>query len=450
MPADARDEPRDPRRATFRIFSPIVSPSISPDLGCVRSRNHSNLPASELLVRIAVPPVLVRVRPVVLGVEQRSLHHVGRRPRSVRDFMYVHRFLARPTSWRRHYSTPTTTGRTRTSTGGTAVRTSSSLVASSSRSSCSRTRRSGRSMAQHARSRWKSMLDADRAARLSTSAPTASTSRDRAGFRYVPRVKPLTVMVTASGAPGTAALLHALTQNGERDVRLVGTDMSERSVGRHLCDAFHIVPAGSHHTFPDAVLQIAEQEQRRRDPAAVVVRPGRARRARRPIRAMPVLVSGRTRSGVRTTRPRRMSSFTGWACGRRRSGASTARRAVDAAARELGYPDRPVCFKPVFSSGSRGFRILDPTVDRAHQLLNERPGLGRDATRGGGRAAAGRRRAGSARDGARDRRRDDDRRDRRRQRDRPRPPEDPRGDARRPRDVLRHARRPAADPDRRT
>ena len=39
--------------------------------------------------------------------------------------------------------------------------------------------------------------------------------------------------------------------------------------------------------------------------------------------------------------------------------------AVEAAARELGYPDRAVCFKPVFSSGSRGFRILDPTVDRA-------------------------------------------------------------------------------------
>ncbi len=47
---------------------------------------------------------------------------------------------------------------------------------------------------------------------------------------------------------------------------------------------------------------------------------------------------------------------------------------MDGAARELGYPERPVCFKPVFSSGSRGFRILDPTVDRAHQLLNERPG----------------------------------------------------------------------------
>jgi carbamoyl-phosphate synthase large subunit len=47
---------------------------------------------------------------------------------------------------------------------------------------------------------------------------------------------------------------------------------------------------------------------------------------------------------------------------------------VEAAARELGYPARSVCFKPVFSSGSRGFRVLDPTVDRAHQLLHERPG----------------------------------------------------------------------------
>jgi carbamoyl-phosphate synthase large subunit len=47
---------------------------------------------------------------------------------------------------------------------------------------------------------------------------------------------------------------------------------------------------------------------------------------------------------------------------------------VAAAASELGYPGRPVCLKPVFSSGSRGFRVLDPTVDRAHQLLHERPG----------------------------------------------------------------------------
>jgi hypothetical protein len=58
-------------------------------------------------------------------------------------------------------------------------------------------------------------------------------------------VRPITVLVTASGAPGTAALLRALRQNGERDLRLVGTDMSDRAVGRLLCDSFHLVPAGS-------------------------------------------------------------------------------------------------------------------------------------------------------------------------------------------------------------
>jgi carbamoyl-phosphate synthase large subunit len=40
---------------------------------------------------------------------------------------------------------------------------------------------------------------------------------------------------------------------------------------------------------------------------------------------------------------------------------------------ELGYPQAGVCFKPVSSSGSRGFRVLDPAVDRAAQLLHERP-----------------------------------------------------------------------------
>jgi carbamoyl-phosphate synthase large subunit len=47
---------------------------------------------------------------------------------------------------------------------------------------------------------------------------------------------------------------------------------------------------------------------------------------------------------------------------------------VESAARALGYPERPVCFKPAVGSGSRGFRVLDANVDRSRQLLEERPG----------------------------------------------------------------------------
>lgn len=48
---------------------------------------------------------------------------------------------------------------------------------------------------------------------------------------------------------------------------------------------------------------------------------------------------------------------------------------VEKAARELGYPERTVCFKPAISSGSRGYRVLDATVDRTETLLYERPGF---------------------------------------------------------------------------
>jgi carbamoyl-phosphate synthase large subunit len=188
-------------------------------------------------------------------------------------------------------------------------------------------------------------------------------------------VRAITVVVTASGAPGTAALLRALRENGEREVRLVGTDMSDRSVGRHLCDAFHVVPAGSSPEFPAAVRAIAEREganailpQSSFDleglAGAVDLFDGVA------VLVSPLAAIERSNDKAQTYELLHRLGLPAPAF-RRVRGA----REVEAAARELGYPERPVCFKPVFSSGSRGFRVLDPSVDRAHVLLRERPGF---------------------------------------------------------------------------
>lgn len=182
-----------------------------------------------------------------------------------------------------------------------------------------------------------------------------------------------TVLLSAAGAPGAARLIRALRENGEREVRIVGTDMNFEAIGRHLCDAFHVVPAGSDPGYADAIRELVERER------VDVVLPQSSFDLEglagvRDTFPVPVLVSSPEtihrsndkaesyallrRIGVPTVEFRRVAGS----------------RQVEAAARELGYPDRPVCFKPVFSSGSRGFRILDPTVDRAHQLLHERPG----------------------------------------------------------------------------
>src|SRR5213592_1222337 len=187
-------------------------------------------------------------------------------------------------------------------------------------------------------------------------------------------MRDITVLVTASGAPGTAALLRALRANGERGVRIVGTDMSPQALGRHFCDRFYVVPPGGDPAFADAVLDVV----RRENVDAVLPQssydlPALAE-ARERFMGTTVLVSSAEtirqandkaetyalleRVGLRAPAWRRVSGG----------------RALALAAQELGYPDRAVCFKPVFSSGSRGFRVLDASVDRAKQLLEERPG----------------------------------------------------------------------------
>jgi carbamoyl-phosphate synthase large subunit len=188
-------------------------------------------------------------------------------------------------------------------------------------------------------------------------------------------VRQLTVLVSACGAPGTAALLRALRENGERPVRLVGTDMSDLAIGRHLCDAFHRVPAGSDPAFADAMLEVcrtecvdavlpqssfdllglAEAKHRFEGIAVLVSTPEAIRRSNDKADTYALLDS----IGVRGPAWRRVSGA----------------EAVAAAAHELGYPDADVCLKPVFSSGSRGFRVLSTTADRHEQLLANRPGV---------------------------------------------------------------------------
>src|SRR2546425_115423 len=52
----------------------------------------------------------------------------------------------------------------------------------------------------------------------------------------------------------------ALRLNGERGVRIVGTDMSPQAVGRHFCDRFYVVPPGHDAAFGDALLDVVRRE----------------------------------------------------------------------------------------------------------------------------------------------------------------------------------------------
>jgi carbamoylphosphate synthase large subunit len=184
----------------------------------------------------------------------------------------------------------------------------------------------------------------------------------------------VTVLLTAAGVPGAPSLIRALRENGEREVRLVGTDMSELAIGRHFCDSFHVVPPGTDAGFADAVREICRAEhvdavlpqssydlrglaeaRERFDCAVLVASPEAVRRSNDKASSYALL------DAIGVPGP-------AW---RKVRGAA----AVEAAARELGYPGEDVCVKPLVSSGSRGFRVLSASADRRTQLLESRPGV---------------------------------------------------------------------------
>ena len=188
-------------------------------------------------------------------------------------------------------------------------------------------------------------------------------------------MKPLTVLLTAAGVPGSPALIRALRENGEREVRLVGTDMSELAIGRHFCDAFHLVPPGTDPGFADALVEIttregvdailpqssydllplAEHKDRFGNTAVLVANPEAVRRSNDKAETYALLEE----LGVRGPAWRRVKGA----------------EAIATAARELGYPDEDVAFKPLISSGSRGFRVISASADRRRQLFENRPGV---------------------------------------------------------------------------
>ncbi len=188
-------------------------------------------------------------------------------------------------------------------------------------------------------------------------------------------LEPLTILVTAVGCPGTVALLRSLRENGEREVRLVGVEMNERAIGRHLCDVFATVPAGSDPGFAGAVLDICRRERvdvvlpqssytleglalekdRFGDVVVVVASIEAIRRANDKAETFALC----DRIGVRVP---------GW----RRA---TTPAEFERAGRELGYPEREICMKPLVSSGTRGFRVISASADRRRQLLENRPGM---------------------------------------------------------------------------
>jgi len=188
-------------------------------------------------------------------------------------------------------------------------------------------------------------------------------------------LSPVRVVLTASGCPGASTLIRMLKANGEREVVIHGVDARGDAIGRFLCDSFSTVPWGVSDDYIEALLDTVERQ--RPDilfvQSSLEVGPVARHKAQFERLGAKVLVADPDAVGVCNDKAAMHAALQGLPVRQPQLLLPTSLEEFVAGARQLGYPDRPVCFKPPVAKGSRGFRILRPQVDRRHILLDERP-----------------------------------------------------------------------------
>jgi len=187
---------------------------------------------------------------------------------------------------------------------------------------------------------------------------------------------PLKLVLTAAGCPGAATLIRMLKANGEREIRIVGVDVRADAAGRFLCDDFATVPPGADVDYVPALAAVVARER----PDVLLVQssaevgPVARERATFADLGARVLVASPEAVALCADKAAMYTALQGIAVPQPRSVVPSSLDEFVAAARDLGYPDAPVCFKPPVAKGSRGFHVLQPHVDAARQLLSERGG----------------------------------------------------------------------------
>ena len=188
-------------------------------------------------------------------------------------------------------------------------------------------------------------------------------------------MRPVTVMMSASGSQFAPGIIKCFKDNGEREIKVVGGDMSTDPTNKYLVDKFYRVPAVKDPAYADVLLDICKKEK------VDIFFPQMSAE-------LPVLLENISRfddAGIKVSITRNDSLYIANNKLRlfefmRENNIPVSNFAVisslddfDKAIREVGYPEKPVCVKLTESSGARGVRVIDDSKSRYHIFAHEKP-----------------------------------------------------------------------------
>lgn len=185
----------------------------------------------------------------------------------------------------------------------------------------------------------------------------------------------ITVLMSASSSPSMPGMIKCFKNVKERNIRVVGVDMSDDPSAKFMVDAFYQVPAASAPNYADIMLDICKKEKVdvyfpnvSAEVSAVVARKDE-------FEALGVKLSVSNMESVAISN-NKLKTYEALEKADipvpRYYGVHTVEDFVEGM-KYMGYPEKPVCIKIVDGSGSRGVRIIDSTKSRYDIFVKEKP-----------------------------------------------------------------------------
>lgn len=188
-------------------------------------------------------------------------------------------------------------------------------------------------------------------------------------------MKDLTVLVTACGAQFMPGLANCIKDNGERTIRIVGTDMSDDTTISQMVDSYYIVPPDDDPAYIDTLLEICKKEKvdvllpfMSAELLLLIDRKDEFERI-----GTKVSVSDRRSVEITTNKYLFYDFLKHNSLQVPRFARVTKADELLGACQECGFPNNAVCVKATELSGSRGIRIVKPDISRFDILFNEKP-----------------------------------------------------------------------------
>lgn len=188
-------------------------------------------------------------------------------------------------------------------------------------------------------------------------------------------MKDLTILLSASSSPSMPGMLKCFKNNGERNIRIVGVDMTSDPSAKHMVDAFYRVPAATAPDYVDIILDICKKEKVDVYFPNISAEVSAVSARKEEFDALGVKLSVSNMESVAISNNKLHTYQALEKAGipvPRYYGVHTVEDFVEGM-KYMGYPEKPVCIKIVDGSGSRGVRIIDSTKSRYDIFVKEKP-----------------------------------------------------------------------------